>query len=72
MHSVTLTGKVLRTRRTKDGNKVAIVRDSHSYNTFVIPDRNYIKDQDISFEGRIVEVERGSGYIRLVPLVKVE
>lgn len=68
-HKLTLTGVVLRVRKgTKGGEKMAIVQDSHSYLIFSMPDRGYVKGQTIAVEGRIVEVERGSGYIRVLQI----
>ena len=65
-HKVTLTGVVIRVRKNTSGDKVAIIKDSHSYLHFTVADRGFVKGQEVEISGRIIEVERGSGYIRLI------
>lgn len=70
-HSLIFSGKVERFRKRKsNGERVAILRDSHSYLKIEIPDRGYIIGQEVSIEGRIIDVERGTQHLRVLPTTK--
>lgn len=68
-HLLTLTGKVQRFRKLQGSKeKVAIIKDSHSYITIEVPDAGYIVDQEVTVSGKIIGIERGSQHIRVMPV----
>ncbi len=66
MHRVLVTDGVIQKVVKRGGMKHAVLADPHSYNLFLIPDHHYFQGQTISYEGQIVEVEKSTGYIRLM------
>jgi hypothetical protein len=69
MHNFTLTGVVQRFRKLRGSKeKVAIIKDSHSYITIEVPDNSYVVGQTVEISGKIIGIERGTQHIRVMPV----
>jgi len=72
-HILTFSGRVERFRKRKSSNeKVAIIKDSHSYLKIEIPDKGYVIGQEVTINGTIIDVERGSQHLRVLPSVNIK